>query len=131
MRILLDTHIWVWAASRPEKLGKKVRRELELERNEIFLSPVSIWEANLLWRRKRFGLKQEFGAWLEMAMSLVPAQEAPLNFVVAAEAGRIQLPQPDMGDLFLAATAFVFDLTLATADEQLLSCKWLKVLSND
>jgi predicted nucleic acid-binding protein len=50
---------------------------------------------------------------------------------VATEASRIVLPQPDPGDLFIAATAAVFDLTLITADEQLLACPWFKTLSND
>ena len=50
---------------------------------------------------------------------------------VAAETTRIQLPQADLGDVFLAATASVFDLTLVTADSQLTSCSWLKTLAND
>jgi len=58
-------------------------------------------------------------------------REAPFNFAVAAEASRIQLPQMDLGDVFLAATANVFDLTLVTADAQLLDCAWLKTLANE
>jgi predicted nucleic acid-binding protein len=58
-------------------------------------------------------------------------REAPFNFAVAAEASRIQLPQMDLGDVFLVATATVFDLTLVTADAQLLGCAWLKTLANE
>jgi predicted nucleic acid-binding protein len=61
----------------------------------------------------------------------VPILEAPFSFAVAAEASRIELPQADLGDLFLAATASVFDLTLVTADAQLKGCTWLKTLAND
>ena len=60
----------------------------------------------------------------------LPIQEAPFNFEVAAEAGRIVLPQPDIGDVFIAATACAFDLTLVTSDTQLLECSWLKTLAN-
>ncbi|MEQ1949208.1 MAG: type II toxin-antitoxin system VapC family toxin [Bryobacteraceae bacterium] len=130
-RVLLDTHIWIWAVMRPERLGRKLRREIDATRNELLLSPVSIWEASLLAQRKRLNLRCSFAEWLDTATAAVPVQEAPLNFNVAAEAGRIHLPQSDVGDIFLAATASVFDLTLATADQQLLGCKWLKVLSND
>jgi hypothetical protein len=56
--------------------------------------------------------------------------EAPFNFAVATEAALIQLPQSDLGDLFLAATSSVFGLTLVTADLQLLQCAWLKTLPN-
>ena len=59
------------------------------------------------------------------------APEAPFTFAVAVEASRIELPQPDAGDVFPAATALVFDLTLLTGDAQLLGCSWLKTLPND
>jgi PIN domain nuclease of toxin-antitoxin system len=59
-----------------------------------------------------------------------PLREAPLTFEVGQEAASIRLPQSDPGDVFLAATARVFDLTLVTADPQLLACSWLKTLAN-
>ena len=54
MRLLLDTHIWIWALHSPEKLGPRVRRELQRASNELYLSPVSIWEAHHLVRRNAF-----------------------------------------------------------------------------
>ena len=131
MRLLLDTHIWIWALHRPEKLARRVRRHLENPKNELYLSPVSIWEAHHLVRLKRLRLKQSFPEWLDQMFARVPLQEAPFNFAVAAEASRIELPQADLGDLFLAATASVFGLTLVTADAQLLQCAWLDTLANE
>ena len=67
-----------------------------------------------------------------MAGSGVLAYASPrsaFNSAVTVEASRIELPQADLGDLFLAATASVFDLILVTADSQLLECAWLKTLS--
>jgi predicted nucleic acid-binding protein len=63
-------------------------------------------------------------------MAQVPLREAPFTFAVARDASRIELPQSDLGDIFLAATALVFDLTLVTADSQLLACSWLRTLPN-
>ena len=131
MRLLLDTHIWIWALHSPEKLGRRVRRELQRAGNELYLSPVSIWEAHHLVRRKRLRLQQGFAQWLDDVMARVPLREAPFTFAVAADASRIELPQSDLGDIFLAATALVFDLTLVTSDSQLLACSWLKTLPND
>lgn len=131
MNLLLDTHIWIWAVIRPEKLSRNVRRQLEDPKNELYLSPISIWEAHHLQQRKRFKVKTDFATWVNEALSRVPVREASFNFAVAVETSRIQLEQADLGDLFLAATASVFDLTLVTADLQLLECKWLKVLAND
>lgn len=116
--------------NRPEKLNHQVRRELENPKNELNLSPVSVWEAHHLVRRGKLRLKQSFPEWIEAVLERTPLREAPFNFAVAVEAGRIQLPQPDLGDLFLAATALVFDLTLVTADKQLIECSWLKTLAN-
>ena len=131
MKLLLDTHIWIWALHNPDKLGRRVRRELQRASNEAYLSPVSIWEAHHLARRKRIRAKAGFSKWLEDTLAKAPLREAPFTFAVAAAASRIELPQSDLGDIFLAATALTFDLTLATTDSQLLACSWLKTLSND
>jgi PIN domain nuclease of toxin-antitoxin system len=130
MKLLLDTHIWIWALTTPEKLSRNVRREIEKRDNELYLSPVSIWEAHHLEKRKRLRLKRGFSEWLEDVLKVIPVREAPFTFAVATEASRITLPQADLGDVFLAATCFVFDLSLVTADSQLLACSWLKTLAN-
>ena len=44
MRILVDTHIFLWMLSSPEKLSQTRRYELESPANEVFLSAVSIAE---------------------------------------------------------------------------------------
>jgi len=131
MKLLLDTHIWIWALQKIEKLSRRVQRELEKPGNELYLSPLSIWEAHSLEKRKRLRIRQSFPEWIHEAFRQFPVIEAPLTFEVAAEAWRIALPQSDLGDLFLAATASVFDLTLVTSDSQLLACSWLKTLANN
>jgi PIN domain nuclease of toxin-antitoxin system len=131
VNFLLDTHIWIWALTRPEKLSREVRRQIENPKNELHLSPVSVWEAHHLVRRGKLRPKPDFPDWLDQAFRQVPIKEAPFNFAVAAEASRIQLPHADPSDLFLAATASVFALTLITADAQLVDCAWLKTLANE
>ena len=131
VKLLLDTHTWIWALHRPERLRAGVRRQLGNSKNELYLSPVSIWEAHHLAQRGKLPLKRSFPEWLEEVFRQVPLREAPFNFAVASEACRIQLPQSDLGDLFLAATASILDLTLVTADSQLLACDWLKTLPVD
>lgn len=131
MKLLLDTHIWIWAIQNPAKLGRHVRRHLDKTNNELYLSPVSIWEAHHMEQRGRLRSKQGFSQWVEEALRLLPLQEAPFTFPVATAASRIALPQSDLGDILLAATASFFDLTLVTADSQLLGCSWLKTLSNE
>jgi PIN domain nuclease of toxin-antitoxin system len=131
VKLLLDTHIWIWSLDRPEKLSRAVQRQLQNSNNELYLSPISVWEAQVLVRRGKLRLKQSWPDWIEAAFARKPFTEAPFNVAVAVQAGQIQLPQPDLGDLFLAATASTFDLTLVTSDSQLLACSWLKTLAND
>jgi PIN domain nuclease of toxin-antitoxin system len=131
MKLLLDTHIWIWAATRPERLSRSVKRQLESPRNQLFLSPISIWEAHHLHRRGKWGLKGTFPSELANLFSQLPVTEAAFDFDIATEASLIQLPEPDLGDTLLAATASVLGLTLVTADVQLLNCSWLKTLANE
>jgi PIN domain nuclease of toxin-antitoxin system len=53
-----------------------------------------------------------------------------LTFEVAQALATIDLPHGDPADLFLAASARVFDLILVTADDKLLAVPGLKVLAN-
>ncbi len=128
MSYLLDTHVWLWSLSTPAKLHRRVQQLMAKPQTELFLSPISIWEANHLNQRKRLNFNGDFNEWLTESLSNSSVQSVPINFDVAIQASRIHLPQPDFGDTFLAATAIVFDLTLITADEQLLNAKWLKSL---
>ena len=88
-------------------------------------------EAHLLVARNRFRIDRNFAEWLKLILSNTPLLEAPFDFAVAAEVSQIDLPQRDLGDLLLAATTVALDLTLVTADSQLLACKWLKTLRAD
>jgi PIN domain nuclease of toxin-antitoxin system len=130
MRLLLDTHIWLWSVSEPERLSSRVASELKNPENELWLSPISIWELIILKRKRRITLDADIDAVTPRALSALPLREAPINFEVAREVGRLQLSHGDPADHFLVATAKVFDLTLVTADERLLGTKDLPVLAN-
>lgn len=47
MRILLDTHILLWALSNDSKLPEKARELIENEENEIYYSVISLWEVEI------------------------------------------------------------------------------------
>jgi PIN domain nuclease of toxin-antitoxin system len=131
VKLLLDTHIWVWSLVQPGKLTQAVRRELQRSRNELYLSPISVWEAGQIAHRGKLHGSANFAEWLDRAFAQTPVREAPFNFEVAKEACRIRLPQNDPGNLFVAATASAFGLTLVTVDPKLLACSWLETLAND
>lgn len=130
MKLLLDTHIWIWSASGSERLATRVLRELEDAENELWLSPISLWELAMLFERGRVALNQDLNGWVSKALRTFPLHEALITHEVALETARVALAHRDPADRFLVATARVFDLTLVTADRQLAKCPHLRVLFN-
>lgn len=130
MRLLLDTHIWLWSLLEPERLTPRVAAALTAPGNELWLSPISTWEAMQLVERGRVASSDDPRRTVERLLAAVPAREAPLTHEVAVESALIGLPHRDPADRFLAATAKVFDLTLVTADDRLLGSKAFAVLPN-
>lgn len=47
MKLLLDSHAFLWAVMAPEKLGKKAHAALSTPVNEVFVSAVTFWELSL------------------------------------------------------------------------------------
>lgn len=130
MRLLLDTHVWLWSLLDHRKLGARVTRELRDPESELWLSPISTWELLVLVEKGRVILDSDPLDWVRSALESTPLKEAPLTHEVALESRRIRLPHRDPADLFLASTARVYGLTLATSDERLLKCRDFKTLAN-
>jgi len=130
VKILLDTHIWLWGLLSPDRLGKRLRRHLAAKQTELWLSPISVWEALLLIEKGRIVVDDPAPLWVEKALASADYYEAPLTYQVAQRSRRIQLPHQDPADRFLAATAHVYDLTLATADKSMLKGTGFRCLPN-
>lgn len=130
MNLLLDTHIWIWNELEPWKITSDVNRELASPDNQLWLSPVSVWETIVLLEKRRISLKQDFGQWVNESADALQLQEAALTWQVAHELRFTPLGHRDPADRFLVATAKVYDLTLVTADERLMGVPGLSVLAN-
>jgi PIN domain nuclease of toxin-antitoxin system len=132
VRLLLDTHIWIWSSLAPGELTDKVSRALKNEQNELWLSPISIWELSILVQKHRVELTMDFDAWVAAALAQTTFREAPFTNDVALEVSRIRFSHRDPADHFIAASARVFALTLVTADPRLLGLKsqGISVLAN-
>jgi PIN domain nuclease of toxin-antitoxin system len=127
LKLLLDTHIWLWVLNTPAKIGKRTLRELRDDANELWLSPISTWEALTLHYKGRIRIRENLTTWLERAIA--GTREAPLTHEIALFARQIPLHE-DPADRILAATAQVLDLTLVTADERLLGLGNIRTLAN-
>jgi PIN domain nuclease of toxin-antitoxin system len=130
LKLLLDTHIWVWGSLEPQRLSARVGRELVKPENEIWLSAVSVWELRLLHDKGRLKLIPDAVSWIFDNLNRLRIREAPLTFEVALAIPSLKLPHNDPADGFIAATAKVFGLTLVTADEQIARLPGIDVLPN-
>jgi len=128
LKLLLDTHIWLWSLKDTHRLGAGVQAELRNSQNELWLSPISAWEALTLHQKGRVYLAQDLDQWV--ARSTAPFREAALTHEIVNAARILPLPQRDPADRFLAATAKVLDLTLVTADTSLLGLGEIATLGN-
>lgn len=128
MKLLLDTHIWLWSLQNPKLIGRRVQHELRNPANELWLSPISTWEALTLHSKNRIVLPENLEEWVARATSSF--HEAPLTHEIAVAARRLLISHRDPADRFLAATAMILDLTLVTADVRLLGLGEIATLAN-
>jgi len=119
-KYLLDTHIFLWALLEPERLSPAVVSLINDSANEIWISPISVWEIIILAEKGRIVLDDEPVSWTKNVLRSLPVREAPLNNEVAWHSRSVQLPHQDPADRFIAATAAVYGLTLITSDNHLL-----------
>lgn len=129
MKLLLDTHVWLWSLVTPEKLSRRAKAAMNRSSNELWLSPISVWELLVLVERGRIKLGIEPRKWMDQALARTPVQEAAMNFDVARRSRELLPSHADPADRFLAATASVYELTLVTADRALIEAKPCPILA--
>ena len=114
MKILIDTHIFLWLLSCPEKLTEKRRYELESPSNEVLLSAMSI--AELMVKSGIGKIKIEFDP-IEMAEKM---QLDILNFsgAHAMALGDLPLHHKDPFDRMIIAQAICNKLSLMSDDSK-------------
>jgi PIN domain nuclease of toxin-antitoxin system len=103
---------------------------LEDPANELWLSPIVLWEVLVLAEKGRVVLEPDGVTWIQRVLQTLPFREAPLTHEVAIQSRNVELPHGDPADRFLAATALVYGLRLVTADAQLLGSQSIPTLAN-
>lgn len=117
MKLLLDTHAWVWAAAEPARLTDLGRALLLDPAVERLVSAVSFWEVAVLVRKGRVVLGDDPATWCRRACADLRATPLPLDAetALAAEA-LVGFERPDPADRFLVAAARLQGATLLTAN---------------
>lgn len=115
MKLLIDTHILLWAVADAAKLSEAARQALKTTSNEVFVSAASIWEIAI--KRAVGKLKAPDG--IMDALALMSIRLLPIE---ARHAWAVQdLPRlhGDPFDRLLVTQAKLEDLTLMTRDKKL------------
>ena len=119
MRLLLDTHLILWAAAgRRDRLSREAQALIEDEANELLFSAVTIWEVAI-----KHGLgRADFDAEPhDLRRGLIQSgySEIPVTGEHAAAVARLPAIHKDPFDRLLVAQATVEDAVLLTADGRL------------
>lgn len=119
MKILLDTHVFIWLRLSPEELAPKALRRLQDSKNTLFLSLASVWELAIKRRNERLKVPEPFDGWIMEATDTSAITR--LDIDVASISKTLELPahHPDPFDRLLVAQAITHDLVLCTRDERL------------
>ncbi len=119
MKVLLDTHIWVWWLTAGSGLTARERAALDAAASAgvLYLSAISLWEAQMLHAKGRLELPLAFPDWLRRAAAPQMVTVLPLDIPVIAALNN--LPDRfhgDPADRLMVATARAHRLPLATHD---------------
>lgn len=114
MRILLDTHLFLWAVSAPSKLSATARKQIDAA--EVFVSAASIWEISIKSSIGKLDADPD-----ELLAGVEPAGFAmlPITGEHAAMVARLPPIHKDPFDRILVAQASVEPMILLTNDDTL------------
>lgn len=128
LKVLLDTHIWLWYLLGDEKLSTNLQVIISSEKNELWLSPISVWETLVLAEKGRLELDSEAITWVKRYLRILDVKEARLTYEIAMLSRQLDLSHQDQADRFIAASAIHYNLILATVDSRLVGLDWLKTI---
>jgi PIN domain nuclease of toxin-antitoxin system len=122
----LDTHVAVWWAGEPGRLGRLARARLAAE-ERLGIPAIVFWEVALLVRKRRLDLGMPVREWAQ-AIQTVPRVEAlPLTAEIAVQADELEM-HPDPADRFIVATALHHAVPLVSKDRLMRSLRFIETI---
>ena len=112
MRLLIDTHVLLWADEQPRAIDTQLRAALVEPTNEIFVSAASIWEIAI----KRAGGKLRFERPITAAVTALGFELLFITGAHAEHAGGLPRHHNDPFDRLLIAQAYLEGMVLGTQD---------------
>ena len=117
MRVLLDTHVLVWAATTPERLGADLAVIEDADRRTV--SAVCVWELAIKQRLGKLSLGSDVRTWTRRVTSELVLDHLPVTADHAAAVEHLPDVHRDPFDRLLVAQAVAEGAVLLTADDRL------------
>jgi len=118
--LLLDTHTFIWWASEPEKLSKKVLTLCEDRNNILILSVASVWEMQIKIQLGKLKLDESLTDLIEGQRQVNDLQILPVELVHVLALKNLADHHKDPFDRLLVAQSTVEDLTIVSKDSIIL-----------
>lgn len=122
-KLLLDTHVWLWAMIGDLGLSKSFLQAFEriLHHPGILISPLSIWEIGMLVDKKRIEIEMDVMDWINQALDISGMHLCPISPRIAIQSTRLPGKfHGDPVDRLLVATAHEENAVLVTCDHKIL-----------
>lgn len=119
MRVLLDTHAFLWWIADSGRLSLAARQVIADETNDIVVSAASAWEITTKYRIGKLPGAEAVALDVAGVISAQGFGHLPISVVDAERAGRLPGPHRDPFDRMLAAQAQARDLAVVSADTAL------------
>ncbi len=122
--ILIDTHVWIWLNTEPERLSLDALGRLRVE-TQILLSAISVYETMVAIEKGRIETPLEPESLVRRWLGAGDIKRVPVGEEVAMLARLRGFVHGDPFDRIIAATACHLQVPLMTADRNLLDLEWL------
>lgn len=117
MKLLLDTHIFLWYISKDSRLDAPIEQTLRQPENSVFLSPISLWECHIKYQLGKLPLPQQPEAYLPLQRARHNIDTLPLDETSVRHLAVLPDLHRDPFDRMLICQALEHGLTLVTVDD--------------
>jgi PIN domain nuclease of toxin-antitoxin system len=98
MRLLLDTHVWLWTVTTPERLNAAARAMIASSENELVLSAASAWEIAIKHELGKLPLPMSPAQLVESSVRDLGAKVLPITVEHALSAATLPMHHRDPAD---------------------------------
>lgn len=116
MRLLLDTHCFLWLNGQPEKLGAVSLNACRDPENPLFLSLISLWEIQIKHQLGKLDLKVPWQQMLHVQQAQNDLRILPVSLPHIVQLGQLPMHHGDPFDRMLVAQAQFEGMALVSGD---------------